>query len=51
MLAVCLGVCVCFPYISWCNNIIAEVAAQLVPWDVGEQRGSWDRGCTAGWCR
>ena len=36
-----------FPYISRCHNIIAEVASQLMPWDIGEQRGSWDRGCHA----
>lgn len=41
---------VCFPHISRRHNIIAEVAAQLVPGDVGEQRGSWDAGHRPSWC-
>lgn len=42
--------CLCFTYISWCHNVIAEVAAQLVTRDVGEQGRSCDGGRRAGRC-
>lgn len=42
-----LVLCV-FPHISRSHHIIAEVASQLVSRDVGEQRGSRERGCRPG---
>ena len=52
-MSACVHACMCVcvrvwsTHISWRHHIVAEVAAQLVSWNVGEQRGC-DGGGRAG---